>query len=105
MEGAATTIRRSDDHRRSLAGTLVAEARRASGLSQRELARRAHVSRTTVAEIESGVRDPGVRTLRSVLHGAGLDLDVHLVAYDDHDEVLERSLGHLDPEARAWSSD
>jgi transcriptional regulator with XRE-family HTH domain len=70
-------------------------------LSQRELARRAGVSRTTVAEIESGARDPGLETLRSVLRGAGRDLEVRAVEHDDHDEVLESTLQHLDPEERA----
>jgi transcriptional regulator with XRE-family HTH domain len=74
---------------------LVVQGRRQVGLSQRELARRAGVSRTTVAEIESGSRDPGLKTLRAVLRGASLDLDIHLIARDDHDEVLDQTLGHL----------
>ncbi|MGH9303610.1 MAG: helix-turn-helix domain-containing protein [Acidimicrobiales bacterium] len=84
----------------SLARTLLLEARRRSGLSQRELARRAHVSRSTVAEIELGTRDPGLATLRRVLNGAGVDLDIRVVGHDDHDEVLERSLERFDPEVR-----
>lgn len=87
--------------RLTVAGALVVQARLAAGLSQRELARRAGVSRTTVAEIEGGARDPGLETLRSVLRGAGRDLEVRLVEHDDHDEVLERTLRHLDPEERA----
>ena len=55
----------------------------------------AGVSRTTVAEIEGGHRDPGLSTLRAVLRGAGLDLDIHLIARDDHDEVLHQALEHL----------
>jgi transcriptional regulator with XRE-family HTH domain len=67
----------------SLAGMLVVEARRYRGLSQRELARRAGVSRTTVAEIEAGTRDPGLNKLRTVLEGVGLDLEVRLLIRDE----------------------
>ncbi len=89
-------------HRQSsLAGALVSDARRRSRLSQRELARRAGVSRTTVVEVEAGTRDPGLRTLRAILRGSGLDLDVRLVPRDNHDEVLEKTLQALDPERRA----
>jgi transcriptional regulator with XRE-family HTH domain len=84
-----------------MAGALVLMARRDSGLSQRELAKRAGVSRSTIAEIEAGTRDPGINTLRSVLKGAGLDLSVHLVPYDDHDDVLEQTLAAMPPDERA----
>src|SRR4051812_32218190 len=53
---------------------VAAEARAASGLSIRELARLAGVSFTTVARIESGDVDPGVGTLRKILSAAGRDL-------------------------------
>lgn len=59
------------------------------------MARRAGVSRTTVAEIEAGTRDPGLNTLRAVVRGAGFDLDLRLVARDDHDEVLAKFLDRL----------
>lgn len=77
---------------RSLAAALVSQARRGSGLSQRELGRRAKVSRTTVMEIEDGRRDPSIGTLRAVLRGARVDLDVRLMPYGDHDEVLANTL-------------
>lgn len=96
IDGDMPDVRRS-----SLAGALVSDARRRGRLSQRELARRAGVSRTTVVEIEAGQRDPGLATLRTVLGGAGLDLDMKLVPLDDHDEVLERSLRSLGPARRA----
>lgn len=83
-----------------LAASLVSDARKRSGLSQRELASRAGVSRTTVVEIEAGRRVPGLATLRAVLRGAGLDLDMRLVSSDDHDEVLERTLQSLGPGRR-----
>ncbi|MGH3734005.1 MAG: helix-turn-helix domain-containing protein [Acidimicrobiales bacterium] len=85
----------------TLASALLKEARVLSGCSQRELSRRTGVSRTTIHEIENGLRDPGgVETLRSLLRGTGLDLDVHLVSYDNHDEVLEWTLSQLSPGER-----
>jgi transcriptional regulator with XRE-family HTH domain len=84
-----------------MAGGLVLMARRDCGLSQRELAKRAGVSRSTIAEIEAGTRNPGLNTLRAVLKGAGLELSVRLVPYDDHDDVLEQTLAAMPPEERA----
>lgn len=83
-----------------MAASLVSDARRRGGLSQRELARRAGVSRTTVAEIEAGQRDPTLGTLRNVLRAAGWDIDVRLSPADDHDATLERTLDHMDPNHR-----
>jgi transcriptional regulator with XRE-family HTH domain len=59
------------------------------------------VSRTTVAEIETGARDPGLNTLRVILRAAGLDLDVHLIAQDDHDDILQKTLDDLPAPDRA----
>jgi transcriptional regulator with XRE-family HTH domain len=87
--------------RTSLASALLSEARSLSGCSQRELSRRSGVSRTTIHEIENCLRDPGVDTLRSILHGTGHELDVRLVSYDNHDEVLEWTLDQLPPGERA----
>jgi transcriptional regulator with XRE-family HTH domain len=94
-------VRFRNPRRLSLAGALVVQARLASGLSQREVARRSGVSRTTVAEIELGARDPGLETLRSVLHATGHDVDLRLVRHDDHDEVLDRVLDRLGESERA----
>lgn len=85
----------------SFAGDLLTEARALAGCSQRELSRRTGVSRTTIHEIEKGLRDPGMNTLRSVLHGTGFDLNIRLVSYDNHDEILEWALSQLAPSERA----
>ena len=77
------------------AAELVTEARQRAGLSQRELARRSGVSRTTVVELESGRRDSSLGTLRSVLAAAGFDLELLLVRRDDHDRELAEALRHL----------
>ncbi len=47
--------------------TLVAEARRASGLSQAEVARRAGTSRPNVSAYERGRRSPTLETLERLL--------------------------------------
>ena len=53
-------------------------ARRRLGCSQRELARRAGVSASTVAAIESGGRTASLPTLAALLETAGLELTVDL---------------------------
>ena len=86
---------------RRAAADLVAEARHRAGFSQRELAGRAGVSRTTVVETESGRRDPSLGTLNAVLEAAGFALELRLVPNDEHDRELEASLSDLD--ARQWA--
>ena len=49
-------------------------ARRAAGLSQGELARRAGVSRMTVTQMETGAKDPRVSTVVVLLRALGLEL-------------------------------
>jgi transcriptional regulator with XRE-family HTH domain len=93
--------RASETRDRLSAGGLLRQARRARGLSQRELARRGGVSRTTVVEIEAGRRDPGVRTLKVLLSTLGFDLEMRLVPSDEHDRTLEATLAALEPARRA----
>jgi transcriptional regulator with XRE-family HTH domain len=71
------------------AGSLVKLARLKRGLTQRELARRAGVPPATVAEIESGRRQPSWPVLCRILAGADLMPTVRLVDYDTHDDVLD----------------
>jgi transcriptional regulator with XRE-family HTH domain len=99
----AASQRVSEVQRRpsSSATALVQEARRASGLSQRELARRSGVSRTTVVEIESGKRDPALGTLRAILRALGRDVELRLISYDDHDATLSAAMASLTPKRRA----
>lgn len=59
--------------------TLAAQARRASGLSQAEVARRAGTSRPTLSAYEGGSRNPTLDTLERVLAANGQ----HLVAVPD----------------------
>lgn len=57
-------------------------------MSQRELAVVAGTTQATIAAIERGNREPSMPMLLKILRGAGFDLRLHLVAHDDHDEVL-----------------
>lgn len=56
--------------------TLAAQARRASGLSQAEVARRAGTSRPTLSAYEGGSRNPTLDTLERVLAANGQHLVV-----------------------------
>ena len=55
---------------------LLARVRRAAGLSQAELARRAGTSRPTVSAYEHGRKSPSLDTLMRLLAAAGYELDV-----------------------------
>ncbi|SAK77436.1 XRE family transcriptional regulator [Caballeronia fortuita] len=56
-------------------GEMLKDARRASGLSQKELAERAGISRTTLARMETLARgDMSVSALVRLLEAAGYDL-------------------------------
>lgn len=55
---------------------LVRTARKESGLTQAELARRAGTTQSAVARIETGRASPTVRTLQSLLAAAGRRLEL-----------------------------
>jgi len=57
---------------------LLSEARRASGLSQRELAHRARTSQSVIARIESGEASPSWHTLERLLRAAGFVIQATL---------------------------
>ena len=56
-------------------GILLERVRRAAGLSQDELARRAHTSRPTISAYENGRKSPSLDTAQRLLTEAGYDLD------------------------------
>ncbi|GAA1288117.1 hypothetical protein GCM10009609_63450 [Pseudonocardia aurantiaca] len=99
---------------------LVRAARRRADCSQRELAARAGVARSTVARIEDGSLTPSLGMLRRLLAAAGLDLVAvdgagRLVPpmLDDRDDIRDgaerRYPTHLDtvldPERGDWWGD
>ena len=56
------------------ASNLIREARRAKGLSQRNVAQRAGVSQPAIADIERSIHDPGVATIDRLLKATGSSL-------------------------------
>jgi transcriptional regulator with XRE-family HTH domain len=64
-------------------GDLIREARLRSGLTQAELGRRLGKPQSTIARWESGAVRPSFETLREAIRACGLELDYHLVNYDD----------------------
>ena len=59
---------------RQLAGDLICQARRESGLSQAELARRAGMPRSVLNAYERHHRQPGVDALARIARAAGLEV-------------------------------
>ena len=57
---------------------LLAAARRASGLTQRDLARRARTSQSVIARIERGAVSPSWKTLERLVNRAGFNLQATL---------------------------
>lgn len=72
------------------AGNLIKVARLERGLSQRELARRAHTSQATISAYETGEKSPSLDTLARIVRAAGLDLRIQIAPADGHDEWLAR---------------
>jgi transcriptional regulator with XRE-family HTH domain len=65
-----------DTYTRQLAGDLIAQARRESGLSQAELARRAGMPRSVLNAYERHRRQPGVDALARIARAAGLEVRI-----------------------------
>jgi transcriptional regulator with XRE-family HTH domain len=73
------------------AAATLRRARARSGLSLRDLARRAGTSHATLSAYETGRTTPGVDTLDRIVRAAGFELDAELVPAVD---------GGTDPAAR-----
>lgn len=72
---------------------LIREARKRAGLSQAELARRAHVAQSTVGRIETGRRVPSTELVERLVRAAGFEVRVALGEPDpDTDSMFERTL-------------
>lgn len=70
------------------AGAVIREARRRSGLSQAELARRAHVSQPVISAYESGRREPGLSMLTRLVEASGHSVSLDLVSDPDRPRGL-----------------
>lgn len=72
------------------AGNLLKAARARMGLTQRDVAAGAGVPPSTIAEIESGRRQPSFPLLyRILVEGTGLEPRTRLEVFDEHDTVLD----------------
>jgi transcriptional regulator with XRE-family HTH domain len=70
------------------AAVLIKTAREKSGLSKRELARRAGTSPAAIVKYESGQTSPTVDTLNRILKVAGWEVEAHLASVLN--ELVER---------------
>lgn len=57
-----------------MAKTIIERARRGSGLSQRELARRSGTSQPTLSMYEHGTKSPTLAVAERIVNGSGYDL-------------------------------
>lgn len=57
-----------------MAGTIIERARRGSGLSQRELARRSGTSQPTLSAYEHGTKSPTLTVAERIVNSSGFDL-------------------------------
>ncbi|WP_243763558.1 helix-turn-helix transcriptional regulator [Allobranchiibius sp. CTAmp26] len=77
-------------HAQRWAGNMVKAARARTGLTQRDVAAAAGVPASTIAQIESGRRQPSFPLLfRILVEGTGLEPRTRLEPFDDHDTVLD----------------
>ena len=86
---------------RSRSGALIELARIRAGLTQVELARRAHTAQTAISAYEAGAKVPTLETLERILAAMGFDLRMSLTPAEDHDESLSRYLATLPEDVRA----
>ena len=83
------------------AWAILKEARSRSGLTQRELARRASTSQAAIARYERGRATPSLRALNRIIRACGFGLQVDLVPlHDDHDDSLIDLMLAMTVEAR-----
>ena len=57
---------------------MLRDARRRSGLTIRQLARRARTSHSAIAAYESGAKSPNSATLRRLVRACGFEIEPHL---------------------------
>jgi transcriptional regulator with XRE-family HTH domain len=89
-----------------MAGSIIERARRRSGLSQRELARRSGTSQPTLSTYEHGTKSPTLAVAERIINTSGFNLDLSpRVAFTHHAGsrgepfVVPDQLWRLDPAA------
>ena len=55
------------------------DARKASGLTQKELAERTGIAQADISKLENGSANPSLRTLRRLAAGMGMQLKLEFV--------------------------
>src|SRR5438105_6418849 len=88
-----STIRYSPGVTSRAPGSLVREARRRAGLSQKELGRRAGVTQSVVSAYESGARQPSLPTLERLVRAAGCELNIAVRGRRPHVQTLGGPVG------------
>ena len=80
--------------------SLIREARHQAGLTQRELADRAHTSQSAVARYERARSMPDIPTLHRLLEACGMELRFRLEPYDATQDRQIREAIARPPKAR-----
>jgi transcriptional regulator with XRE-family HTH domain len=80
--------------------SILRGARRARGISQRELARRTGIAQPTIARIEAGSADPRLATLERLLEACGYVIEAAPRPGEGVDRSQMRELLRLSPRRR-----
>lgn len=83
------------------AWSLLQEARRRAGLTQRQVAERGGTSQSAIARYERGTALPDLDTPSRLLLACGFDLRMRLEPHDRHDEQLLEERLAMTPVQRA----
>jgi transcriptional regulator with XRE-family HTH domain len=81
-------------------GELIREARKRSGLSQRELAELLGTTQAVITRWETGRRSPSFEKVVQAVRACGLDLAVRIVHRDDEHSLLIEEALTLNPGQR-----
>ncbi len=81
--------------------SLLRDARRRAGLTQRQLAEKASTSQSAIARYERARAMPDLATLFRLVEACGLDLRMRLEARDGHDDGLLAARLAMTPAERA----
>jgi len=84
----------------SYGGNLIREARRRAGLTQVELAERARTAQPAIARWEAGSTAVSLDDVLRLVRLCGLDLELHIVEFDDSDLAQAARLAHLSGQER-----
>jgi transcriptional regulator with XRE-family HTH domain len=72
-----------DESERLDIAVALMKLREQEGLTQKQLAERAHKPQSTIARIENGTLNPSYKVLRDIAHSVGRRLDIQFVQEPD----------------------